>query len=383
MTARYDDAVVGAGIIGLAHAYHLARRGRRVAVFERSPKAQGASVRNFGMLWPIGQPPGPLVGLALRSRAVWLEVLNDAGLWHERVGSLHLAYHEDEAAVLREFVKSAAGHGYELEMLPPEEVRRRSPSVRPDGLVAGLWSGTEVCVDPRVVIASLPPFLTERYGVEFNFGTAVSRYAAPDVHAGGRLFSADRLWVCSGADLETLFPETLGAAGLVPCKLQMMRTPRVNWRLGPMLAAGLTLLHYKAFAGCSSLPAVRERLTRQWPEHLGYGIHVMASQNGAGELTLGDSHEYGPAVTPFDNPAIDRLILGYLDTFFETSDLTIASRWHGVYVKHPTKPFVVLEPAPGVTATVGVGGAGMTLSFGLAEQVVAERLGVSGPATAN
>src|SRR5205823_14868384 len=80
MNSSFDDAVVGAGIIGLAHAYHLARAGRRVGVFERSPRPQGASVRNFGMLWPIGQPPGTMLQLALRSRAVWLEVLREAGL---------------------------------------------------------------------------------------------------------------------------------------------------------------------------------------------------------------------------------------------------------------------------------------------------------------
>jgi glycine/D-amino acid oxidase-like deaminating enzyme len=60
----YDDAVIGAGILGLAHAYHLARRGRKVVVLERDRGAMGASVRNFGMLWPIGQPPGVLRDLA-------------------------------------------------------------------------------------------------------------------------------------------------------------------------------------------------------------------------------------------------------------------------------------------------------------------------------
>jgi glycine/D-amino acid oxidase-like deaminating enzyme len=36
-THTADTAVVGAGILGVAHAYVLARRGRSVVVFERSP----------------------------------------------------------------------------------------------------------------------------------------------------------------------------------------------------------------------------------------------------------------------------------------------------------------------------------------------------------
>ncbi len=375
MSERFDDAVVGAGIIGLAHAYHLARRGRRVAVFERSPRAQGASVRNFGMLWPIGQPPDPRLRLALRSRALWLEVLQAAGLWHDSVGSLHLAYHDDEAAVLTEFAHTAPDHGYDARLLNASEVRGRSRAVRLDGLKAALWSATEVCVDPRAVIAGLPGYLADHFGVRFFFHRAVAAYEGATVRAGGNEFAADRLWVCSGDDLQTLYPEVLQAAGLVRCKLQMLRSvPCGGWRLGPMLAAGLTLRHYPAFAHCPSLPALQERLCREYPAYERYGIHVMASQNGAGELVLGDSHEYGDDVEPFDKDEIDRLILDYLRTFLDYPELRVAARWHGVYAKHPTEPFLVLRPGPQVTAVVGVGGAGMTLSFGLAEQVVRDQL---------
>jgi FAD dependent oxidoreductase TIGR03364 len=370
MTTSFDDAVVGAGIIGLAHAYHLARAGRRVAVFERSPRAQGASVRNFGMLWPIGQPSGRMLQLALRSRAHWLEVLRDSGLWHDAVGSLHLAYHDDEAAVLQEFVAAAAGQGYDVALLTPSEICSRSQAVRREGLICGLWSGTEICVDPRSVIGELPSFLAAKYGVTFHFGCAATAYDHPTLHAGGRSYSAERLWVCSGADLQTLYPETLANAGLTRCKLQMMRSPPCARRLGPMLAAGLTLNHYRAFAHCASLPALRMRIARQLLAYERFGIHVMVSQNGHGELVIGDSHEYGDAIEPFDKPEIDRLVLDYLKRFFDWPDLQIAARWHGVYAKHPTEPFLIVRPAPQVTAAVGVGGAGMTLSFGLAEQVV-------------
>jgi FAD dependent oxidoreductase TIGR03364 len=355
----------------LAHAFHLARRGRRVVVFERHARAQGASVRNFGMLWPIGQPAGRMHRLALRSREIWLEMLRASGLWHDPVGSLHLAYREDEAQVLSEFAGRAAADGYECQLLAPDEVVRRSAVVKASGLAAGLWSPTEVCVDPRQVIAELPGWLTRQFAVRFEFGTAVTRYDAPQLFAGGNTYQVGRLIVCSGDDLQTLCPGALAEAGLVLCKLQMMRSPAYAWRLGPMLAGGLTLRHYRNFENCPTLAALKSRVASETPELDRYGIHVMVSQNGSGELVIGDSHEYGAVIEPFDKPHIDRLILDYLGTFLDFPQLEIASRWHGVYARHPREPYLVLRPEAGVTVVAGVGGAGMTLSFGLAEEVVA------------
>jgi D-hydroxyproline dehydrogenase subunit beta len=374
--AGFDDAIVGAGILGLAHAYQLARRGRRVVVFERSPRASGASIRNFGMLWPIGQPLGDLHTLAMRSLAIWHEILPLADLWHERTGSLHLAYQDDEAAVLGEFAGLARDAGVDVDLLDPRDVCKRSTAVRQEGLKRGLWSASETCVDPREVVASLPGWLERAHGVRFEFGATVTDFDQPRVSAGGRTWRAGRLWVCAGDDFETLFPDAFRSSGLYRCKLQMMRTAAVEggWRLGPMLAAGLTLRHYKAFEGCPSLPALRHRVATERPEFDRLGIHVMASQTARGEVTLGDSHEYGAAIEPFDKAEIDDLVLEYLATFLEAPPLRIASRWHGTYVKHPAAHFALARPAPGVVAITGVGGAGMTFSFGLAEQTVAEEL---------
>ncbi len=373
MKREYDAAVVGAGIVGLAHAYHLARRGLSVVVFERQPRAQGASVRNFGMIWPIGQPPGPLYDLARRSREIWLDVLRASGLWHDACGSLHLAYHDDEAQVLREFV-ACAGSTCSAKLLTPGEIESRFPAVRSSGLRCGMWSPIEVTVDPRQVIGQLPDWLRRVHGVDFNFETAVLGYDRPRVLTTAGDWRADRLLVCTGADFRELAPQAFAAAGLVPCKLQMMRSTPVP-RIGPMLAAGLTLRHYRAFADCPALPTLVRRFDRELADFARFGIHVMLSQHENGQLTIGDSHEYGEAIEPFDKPQIDDLILQYLRTFVNLAELRIASRWHGVYVKHPTALFVSAEPGPGMKVVTGVGGAGMTLSFGLAETMVASWLG--------
>src|ERR1700730_1517529 len=102
MPERADIVVIGGGILGLAHAWILARKGKRVVLIERGRRATGASVRNFGMIWPIGQPAGEMHAMALRSREIWLEALAAARLSYRPTGSLHVAHCQDEAEVLRE-----------------------------------------------------------------------------------------------------------------------------------------------------------------------------------------------------------------------------------------------------------------------------------------
>jgi FAD dependent oxidoreductase TIGR03364 len=374
ITKKVDVAVVGAGIVGLAHAYLAARSGRTVVVFERNPAALGASVRNFGMIWPIGQPAGPLHEIALRSREIWLEVLQQAKLPYLQTGSLHATYREDEAAVGKEFSEKAASLGYECAWLTPPETLARSHAIRSEGLLGALWSPTEMTVDPRQIIRSLPQFLSERYGVQFYFNSAVQRVESSALYTADQRCEADAIIVAGGDDFQTLFPECFRDSGLTRCKLQMMRTvPQPEqWRLGPSLAFGLTFKHYPTFQVCTTLRALKDRIARETPELDVWGIHVMVSQTALHELTIGDSHEYGLAVNIFDNPAVNRLILDYAKTYLRVPTLEIAQQWHGVYAKHPEQPYLRLTPADGVRVVTVTSGIGMTMSFGLAEQTFGE-----------
>lgn len=107
------------------------------------------------------------------------------------------------------------------------------------------------------------------------------------------------------------------------------------------------------------------------PEFLNLGIHVMVSQNQSGELTVGDSHEYGFAPDPFDRKHINDLILKYLQEFTNLKNPELLESWNGVYGKlTDDQTDIFHSPEPNVYILNGVGGAGMTLSFGMAEELI-------------
>jgi FAD dependent oxidoreductase TIGR03364 len=370
-----DVIIVGAGIAGLAHAWIAAKSGKSVIVFERRAAAMGASIANFGLLWPIGQPAGKMLALAMKSRELWLELLQATAIPYKSTGSLHVACREDEAQVGQDFAALGPALGYQCRWLDRTAALAQSIALNSDAVVGALWSGTEMMVNPREVLRRIPEFLSERYGVEFRWSCPVLEISYPQVHTTHGNWEAERVILCPGADLETPYSDFVQRSGITFCRLQMLRTrPQpAGWELGPALAGGLTFRFYPSFAVCHSLAALRNRIASETPEYDRFGIHTMVSQASTGELTLGDSHEYGQLVSPFNREEIDALILRHLRSFLRVPDVTIAERWYGVYAKHPREPYVRFQPEEGVEVVTALGGAGMTLSFGVAAETFGDQ----------
>src|SRR5450755_3691752 len=204
---RFDLAVVGAGIIGLAAALAAARRGLRVIVIDRDAQANGASVRNFGFVTVTGQERGSMWARARRSREVWREVADAAGIAIIHTGLWMTARRRESVAALEAFMATEMAEGCRL--LSASEARRRCPQLSAPQLAAVLESTLELRVESRDAIPRLAAWLANAHGVTFVRNTTVLAINAPNVATSGASVQADRIAVCPGDDFTGLYPERL------------------------------------------------------------------------------------------------------------------------------------------------------------------------------
>jgi len=364
--------IAGAGIVGLAHAIEAVRRGLSAVVVERDIRAGGASVRNFGHVFASAQA-GEALEAALETRERWSELAREAGFWLLESGSLVVARAEDELAVMEEF---AAQSDDKARVLSRAEVLERAP-IGEAGVVGGLLAPGDCRLDPREAVPALARWLAEDMGVTFAWGSTVLAVEPGLVHTTGGDIAAEAVVLATGHDLDRLFPGLAEDAGLRRCTLHMLRvTPPGRPAIEPALLTGLSLLRYRGFAECPSLPILRARIERERPDLVEAGVNLMLTQRPDGDLVIGDTHHYARTPSPFKDERLDELLLGEVAALLGAEDLEVRERWRGVYADVPDRDFLVASPASGVRAVAVTSGIGMTTALGLAPRVLEDLLPV-------
>jgi FAD dependent oxidoreductase TIGR03364 len=354
-----DLLIVGAGIVGLAHALAAARRGLKVVVAERDAHACGASVRNFGFITVSGQAEGETRARALRSRAVWEEVAPAAGIAIVQRGAVVVARRREALDVLAQF--AAGPMGGDCTLWNAAQIRRQLPRLRGD--VAGaLASPYEVRVEARDAIPRLARWLAAHHGVEFRWGAATE--ARPDARV---------VVVAPGVAVAESAPALARRLNFRICRLQMLRVALSppELRFPATVMSDLSLLRYEGFAAQPAARELRARLERECGAQLANGIHLIAAQSADGTLVIGDSHHYGEAAEPFARADVDALIVAELEALFDLPAVRVVERWVGYYPVADVKPLVREALAPNRHLVAVTNGLGMSTAFAIGEETIA------------
>jgi FAD dependent oxidoreductase TIGR03364 len=363
---HFDLAVVGAGIVGLAHALAAARLGKRVVVIDRDAQANGASVRNFGFVTVTGQARGEVWRRARRTSAIWDEVAAQAGMPVLQRGLTLLAQRPEARTVLEAFLDTEMGEG--CGWLDAGQFDGRLP----DGArgLGALTSTVDLRVESREAIPRLARWLETVHGVTFLRDVAVHGVETGRLETTASDIRAETVVVCPGDDLRTLFPDHFAQADVTRCKLQMLRLADPGWRLPAPVMSDLSLVRYLGYADLPQAQPLLRRLQAEQPEHLEHGVHLIVVQSADGSLVVGDSHHYADTPDPFAHEHVDQLILDEFAAVFGQDAPPVIERWTGTYASARGHSLVE-APMPHVRLVTVTSGTGASTAFALAEDVIA------------
>lgn len=364
---RTDLIIIGAGIVGLAHAFEAHRKGYSVRVLERDARPNGASIRNFGHCCITAQD-GAYLETAYRSREGWLAAARSVGFWSPEAGAVVVARSGAELEVLEQL--SAKRGADAVQMLTADQTAARLTSTgTPDPTICGgAFLPADLRVDPRTAAGDIADWLQNQERVQLHWNTSVKDLHDGTVVTSRGTFHADKVLVCVGHDLDYLFPDLASRFQIQRCALQMAMAPAPRgYTLDSAVLTGTSMTRYDGFTTMPAAAAVREEIHGHSPELLDMVANVMFTRRPDGTLLVGDSHVYGQTLPPFQDEWMTARLVREIEQIIG-SRLTVTQRWQGIYASSPLTSLVVEDVDARTTAITVTSGIGMTLSFGIAAE---------------
>ncbi|WP_414442297.1 NAD(P)/FAD-dependent oxidoreductase [Burkholderia sp. 22PA0106] len=240
MKNTFDFAVVGGGLVGMAIAYGLAKRGQRVVVLDGEDSSLRAARGNFGLIWVSGKGrKQPDYGRwSLESSRLWpafareLEHLSGLSLGYSRPGGLNIALTEDSLSASIENVDHLFRQDARLtyDVLDHRRLKAMVPDIA-DDVVGAVYAENDGHVSPLYTLRALFSAFEKAGGAYVPNATVTMIERTRD---GFRLdtesgsFGSAKLVLCAGLGNRELAPMVGLHAPVVPLRGQILVTERVR-----------------------------------------------------------------------------------------------------------------------------------------------------------
>jgi glycine oxidase len=226
-------AIVGAGIVGCAIAFELARRGADVTVFDGRDLAGGATQASAGILAPYieAHDGDPLFELAVRGLHAYdgfvarLRAASTLPFEYRRAGTLEIAEDDERAEELRRRLTAEWAGAAGLEWLDKEALQATVPSVT-NTAVGALRFAVHGHVAVGTFVSAIAD-AAQKLGAQIHTRTAISRVelgsSGVDLHVGAKRRTYDRVVLAAGAWTPSMDPLGRTAGEIRPIRGQLVR----------------------------------------------------------------------------------------------------------------------------------------------------------------
>lgn len=347
--------VVGAGVVGAACAYHLARAGLRVTVLDRGAVAGGASGVGEGDVRVSGHRPGPDLELAHASVRGWREIgaaLGADAIELEVAGSLVVAATPEERDRLAARAAAYRDAGVEAVELDADALAAREPRLAP-GLAGGLHFPADARLRPALATARL----LAASGADVQYGTGVRSIETDAAGAvrgvrteRGNLITAAVVVNAAGVAAADLAATVGTRLPIEPCRGFVLVTEPLGGR-----RCRAPIRHTVCSAGFD---------TAADGDDAGPVGAAVVAPTRAGAVLIGASRERVGLDPAYSLPVLRRLAARAIALFPFLAEVRLLSALRGYRPRTPDhRPVIGPDPGtPGLWHACGHDGAGVTLA---------------------
>ena len=343
-----EVVIVGAGVIGAATAYELARRGVQVTIVEREHPAYGASGRNVGYLWSDTRREGVEMEYALAGRRRYDSLVDEIDDFEFRAGGGMIYFFDHQREIFPAFVENRRKAGLPMELLDADQAREHC-SVLPEDIGGATWNPVDGHVEPTRVTQSLVA-AAQRLGARLVTaevtGFEIVGGRCLGVHTADGGLRADTVLVAAGSWTPSLLDPIGVRIPIDPMRLQVIETEPIEQRFDPVLYGPTAMKQYALTKALDGFDA--DLYTHPLEEAVpGAEILELTAQRRDGSVIVGCSMDFVGLDQRLTVGGLT-LSLGVIaDHLPFLRDLPIRRQWAGLLPQTPDA-LPIMDQAPGI-----------------------------------